>query len=307
MARRPRLFAPGLLYHVIVRGNQRRKTFLDDTDYHAYLERLARYRKRDGHTVHAYCLMPNHVHLLIESSKQPLAKFMQGLQQSYSQYFNLRHRKSGHVFQGRYKAIVCDKDEYLLQLIRYIHLNPVRAGMVKEPQQYSYSGHRAYLEGKATEVIDPRKVLGLLGGKGRYVMFVRDGMKDGHREEYYEVEDQRFLGSEDFGEKLQEEHEEPRAKKPRPLEKVIEELAAAVGIETNTLKSADRSWAVSKARIMIAYVLVRRRGYALSAVAGYFGRDAATVGTLVARLSERREEDDNTRRAIDRLNQKVRI
>jgi putative transposase len=80
MARRPRLFAPGLLYHVIVRGNQRRKTFLNDTDYGAYLERLGRYRRRYDYTIHAYCLMPNHVHLLVESSREPLAKFMQGLQ-----------------------------------------------------------------------------------------------------------------------------------------------------------------------------------------------------------------------------------
>jgi REP element-mobilizing transposase RayT len=114
MARRPRLFAPGLLYHVIVRGNQRRKTFLDESDFRGYLERLSRYRRKFGHTLHAYCFMPNHVHLLVESGHEPLAKFMQGLQQSYSQYFNLRHRKIGHVFQGRYKAIVCQKDEYLL-------------------------------------------------------------------------------------------------------------------------------------------------------------------------------------------------
>ena len=126
---------------------------------------------------------------------------MQGLQQSYSQYFNLHHRKSGHVFQGRYKAIVCDKDEYLLQLIRYIHLNPVRAGMVKEPEKYLYSGHRAYLQGK-TSVIDPRKVLSVMGGRARYRAFVSGGMKDGHREEYYEVSDQRFLGAEGFGKKL---------------------------------------------------------------------------------------------------------
>ena len=82
MARRPRLFAPGLLYHVIVRGNQRQKTFLDDQDYQVYLERLAKYREKYGYSVHAYCLMPNHVHLLLESSDQPLGKFMQGLQQS---------------------------------------------------------------------------------------------------------------------------------------------------------------------------------------------------------------------------------
>jgi REP element-mobilizing transposase RayT len=305
MARRPRLFAPGLLYHVIVRGNQRRKTFLSDADYQAYLDRLGRYRRKYGHTIHAYCLMPNHVHLLVESSHEPLAKFMQGLQQSYSQYFNLRHRKTGHVFQGRYKAIVCQQDEYLLQLIRYIHLNAVRAGMVKDPEQYLYSGHRAYLEGKATEVIDPRKVLGLMGGKARFRGFIGDGMKEGHKEEYYEVMDQRFLGAEGFGEKLQDEHEEPRAKKRRPLEKVVEELGDELGIGATELKSADRSWAVSKARTMIGYVLVRRQGYALGEVARYFARDGATVSKLIGRLAERIVEDEMLRREIDRLNKKV--
>ncbi len=305
MARRPRLFAPGLLYHVIVRGNQRRKTFFNDADYQAYLERLGRYRRKYGHTIHAYCLMPNHVHLLVESSHEPLAKFMQGLQQSYSQYFNLRHRKTGHVFQGRYKAIVCEQDEYLLQLIRYIHLNPVRAGMVKEPQQYLYSGHRAYLQGKATEAIDPRKVLGVLGGKARYRSFVRDGMKEGHKEEYYDVEDQRFLGAEGFGETLQDEHEEPGPKKRRALQNVVPELGNELGFDAQTLKSADRSWAVSKARTMIAYVLVRRQGYALGEVARHFARDAATVGTLIGRLAERTAEDERLRREIDKLNKKV--
>jgi REP element-mobilizing transposase RayT len=99
MARRPRLHAPGLLYHVIVRGNHRRKTFLDDRDYQAYLERLGPYRLRCGVRIYAYCLMPNHVHLLAEVSNAPLSKFMQGIQQSYTQYFNRRHRKSGHLFQ----------------------------------------------------------------------------------------------------------------------------------------------------------------------------------------------------------------
>jgi putative transposase len=307
MARRPRLFAPGLLYHVIVRGNQRRKTFLSEADYHAYLERLGRYRRKFGYTAHAFCLMPNHVHLLVESSQEPLAKFMQGLQQSYSQYFNLRHHQTGHVFQGRYKAIVCQKDEYLLQLIRYIHLNPVRAGMVKEPEQYVYSGHRAYLQGKATEVIDPRKVLGLMGGQARYRAFIRDGMKEGHKEEYYDVEDQRFLGAEGFGETLQAEHEEPRAKKRRTLNKVVEELGDEMAIDATELKSANRSWAVSKARTVIAYVLVRRQGYALGEVARYFARDSATLVTLIGRLAERLAEDEELRREIDRLSRKVRI
>ena len=114
MARRPRLFAPGILYHVIVRGNQRQKTFLNGRDYEAYLERLARYRRRFDVTVYAYCLMSNHVHLLVETGSELLTRFMQRLQQSYTQYFNRKHRKGGASFPGRYKAIICEKDESLL-------------------------------------------------------------------------------------------------------------------------------------------------------------------------------------------------
>jgi putative transposase len=241
MARRPRLFAPGLLYHVIVRGNQKRKAFLDGDDYQTYLERLGRYRRRYGYTIHAYCSMPNHIHLLLESSAQPLGKFMQGLQQSYSQYFNLRHRKVGHVFQGRYKAIVCQKDAYLLDLIRYIHLNPVRSGIVKDAERYRYSGARSYLDGKPTETIDPRKVLHLLGGKSGYRKFVRDGLGDGHREEYYELEDQRFLGAAGFGEKLQEEEIEPRPRKRKALDVVVKRLGKELKFDIAELVSADRA------------------------------------------------------------------
>jgi putative transposase len=303
MARRPRLFAAGVLYHVIVRGNQRQKTFTSDSDYQAYVERLVRYREKYGYVLHAYCLMPNHVHLLVESSEMPLAKFMQGLQQSYSQYFNVKHHKTGHLFEGRYKAIICQKDEYLLELIRYIHLNPVRAGMVKTPERYRYSGHHAYLQGKATETIDPAKVLSILGGKQGYRRFVHDGIGDGHKEEYYAVEDQRFLGVEGFGEKMLKK--EPggtrRPSSRRSVDTAARELAKLLKVEVPALRSPDRSWAVSKARTIAAYVLVRRLGYRPSEVAAYFGRDMATVATLLARLSDRMQRDEKQRRELDRL------
>ncbi|MEK6602437.1 MAG: transposase [Candidatus Binatota bacterium] len=305
MARRPRVFAPGLLYHVIVRGNQRQKAFLDDTDYQVYLERLARYRRKYNYTLYAYCLMPNHVHLLLESSNQPLAKFMQGLQQSYTQYFNLRHHKVGHLFQGRYKAIICQKDEYLLELVRYIHLNPVRARIVPKPEQYRYSGYRVYLEGKPTEVVDPTKVLKILGGKQAYRRFVLDGLGEGHKEEYYQVEDQRFLGTEGFGDKLQQEQEKgPKAASKGSLGVAVKELAEHLRIGVEVLRSPDRSWAVSKARTMIAYILVRRLGYGVGEVARYLGRDMATVGTLIGRLSERMQLDE---KLLQKLNKTTKI
>ena len=307
MARRPRLFAAGVLYHVIVRGNQRQKTFTAESDYQAYIERLARYRKKYDYVLHAYCLMPNHVHLLVESSEQPLAKFMQGLQQSYSQYFNLRHRKTGHVFEGRYKAILCQKDQYLLQLIRYIHLNPVRAGMVRSPERYRYSGDHAYLQGKATETIDPATVLSMLGGKQAYRRFVQDGLSEGHKEEYYAVEDQRFLGAQGFGAKLLKKEAGLSRKKRtrRSIETVARELAKLLKVDVQALRSPDRGWAISKARTIAAYVLVRRLGYRLSDVAAYFGRDMATLATLLARLSDRVQANDTARREIERLNEIV--
>jgi hypothetical protein len=131
-----------------------------------------------------------------------VSRFMQGLQQSYTQYFNRKHRKVGHLFQGRYKAIICKKDEYLLTLIRYIHLNPIRAKLVHKPDDYPYSGHREYCGARVREVVEPSRILDMLGGRAGYRKFIQEGIKDGHQEEYYDVIDQRFLGDERFAEKL---------------------------------------------------------------------------------------------------------
>jgi REP element-mobilizing transposase RayT len=301
VARRPRLFAPGVLYHVIVRGNQRRKTFLTEDDYQAYLEKLGRYRKRFGVIVYAYCLMPNHVHLLLETTSEPLSKFMQALQQSYTQHFNRAHRKVGHVFQGRYKAIVCDKDEYLLALVRYIHLNPVRAKIARKPEQYKHSGHGAYVQSGETAVIDPRPVLQMLGRRG-YQRFVLDGIDGGHKQEYYQVEDQRFLGAKGFGERITKEAERvsvPSAK--RSLSELIKGVANRLNIEPETLAGPDRGWAISRQRAVVGYLLVRRLGYRLTDVARYLGRDTATLSSLIFRFSERMKVEEKSKKEIDRL------
>ena len=302
MARRPRVFAPGLLYHVIVRGNQQQKTFLTDQDYQAYLERVSRYREKYGITLYAYCLMPNHVHLLLECSDKPLSKFMQGLQQSYTQYFNRAHRKVGHLFQGRYKAIVCEKDEYLLSLLRYIHLNPVRAGLVQRPDQYKYSGHGAYLSGSGKGLVEPSPVLAMLGGRRGYLKFVLNGMEEGHKEEFYRVEDQRFLGRECFGEKVRRQAEGQSAtRKKKPLGTVFNEVTRELEVAPEVLWGPDRTWEVCRKRALVAFILVRRLGYRLGAVAEYLHRDAANVSSLVSRLSERIHSEESLARSITRL------
>jgi REP element-mobilizing transposase RayT len=302
MARKPRLFAPGVLYHVIVRGNQRQKIFSKERDYQAYLEKLAQYWRRYGVTVYAYCLMPNHVHLLLECSDIPLAKFMQGLQQTYTQYYNRAYKKVGHLFQGRYKAILCQKDAYLLELVRYIHLNPVRSKLVSKAEGYIYSAERAYRAGKPSAIVDPGPVLKMIGGKAGYRRFIQEGLAEGHRGDYYEVEDQRFLGREEFGEGLRQEFEESaRPKKKRSLNDVVTAMAGVLKVSPAVLRVRNRARVVSRQRTAVAYVLVRRGEFSVKEVAEYFGRDSTTISSLLSRYEQQMQNRTELGRDVERL------
>ncbi len=145
MARKPRVEFSGALYHVICRGNQRQVIFRNDADRKYYLDSLERYRQWYGFKVYAYVLMSNHVHMLLETGGMPLSRIMQGLQLRYTGYFNRKYNKVGHLFQGRYKAILCDRDAYLLELVRYLHLNPQRMRSPMQAATYRWSSHGAYL------------------------------------------------------------------------------------------------------------------------------------------------------------------
>jgi REP element-mobilizing transposase RayT len=207
MARKSRVEFEGALYHVIVRGNQRQKIFRDERDRLSYLGRLEHYRKRYGFTLYAYVLMSNHVHLLLETGRVSLSKIMQGIQFSYTQLYNRRHGTVGHLFQGRYKAILCDRDQYLLELVRYIHLNPARMRSPIDPWKYRWSSHRGYVGEGTPAVVETEPVLGQLGrtvGQARraYLQFLQEGLESGHKEKYYQTTDQRFLGDEAFVEKV---------------------------------------------------------------------------------------------------------
>lgn len=143
MPRKPRLHYEGGFYHVIVRGNNKEYIFKNEYDKNMYLEKIAKYLgKYDGY-IFAYVVMDNHCHMLIEVSVIPLSKIMQLIQQTYTTWYNRKYKHSGHVFEQRYKSILCDKDEYLLSLVKYIHQNPVRAGI--SDLDYKYSSHMAYL------------------------------------------------------------------------------------------------------------------------------------------------------------------
>jgi putative transposase len=158
MPRQPRLDAPGLLQHVMARGIEGREIFKDDQDRSSFLERLAIVLEETQTQCYAWSLIPNHFHLLLRTSQTPLSKVMRRLMTGYAVTFNKRHKRSGHLFQNRYKSVVCEEDPYLLELIRYIHLNPLRAGLVndlRELDKYPWTGHSGILGRRKNPLILP--------------------------------------------------------------------------------------------------------------------------------------------------------
>ena len=144
MTRKRRVWYPGAIYHVMSRGNRKKNIFEDVEDYVRFLDIVQDAQEMYGFTVHAICLMTNHFHIEIETSEVALSRIMQRIKSLYAEDFNYRHHYSGHLFEGRYNACLILNDRYFLEVSRYIHLNPVKAGMVREPAAYEYSSYGAY-------------------------------------------------------------------------------------------------------------------------------------------------------------------
>jgi len=155
MTTKTRVLIDNAAYHIMVRGNQRQKIFLQENDYLRYLIYLKRYKNRFKAKVYSYCLMPNHVHLLLDpSDKLDLKRIMHGISMSYAKYFNHKYEKCGHLWQGRYKNYVIQKDEYLVNCATYIEMNPLKAGICQRPENYKWSSYGTRALGKYDGVLD---------------------------------------------------------------------------------------------------------------------------------------------------------
>jgi REP element-mobilizing transposase RayT len=203
MPRKPRIEIGGGLYHVITRGNNRRKIFRSRDDYLSFTNILQNQKAKLPFFLYAYCLMPNHVHLLIEMQDEPISRIMQRVLTAYSQYHNRKYKKIGHLFQGRYKSILCQTDRYLGELVRYIHLNPVRGRIVRKPEDFEFSGHRTYLGLDKAGLVDVEPVLRHFGPTRRraievYCQFVEASLDEKSQDNYYRAAEGRLLGSEEF-------------------------------------------------------------------------------------------------------------
>ena len=279
MGRKPRLHIEGGLYHIIARGNNRKEIFKDKDDYSAFIERLLGLKEKTSFKLFAYCLMPNHFHLLMEVKSINTSVIMQRLLTSYTKYYNKKYKKIGHLFQGRCKFIICEKDSYLLELVRYIHLNPYRARLVNKPSDWIWSGHKGYFEEKS-KIIDIKEVLGMLSdnfGQAvmKYAEFVRDGSQMGKRKDYYPKEKMPYIGSDRFIEDLTIRHEdlitnrlpEARIDLRSSLKGILDQVVKENNIQADAIVNGVRTGDVTRSRVLF----INR-----AAESGYKGKDIAS-------------------------------
>ena len=295
MVRKPRIHLSDGFYHVILRGNAGQPVFLADVDHYRFFLLLQEGTCRFGYRVHAFCCMTNHIHLVLQAGDIPLSGGMQNLSFRYTRWINWREQRTGHLFQGRYNAVLVDGDSYLLELVRYIHLNPVRAGMVDNPEEYPWSSHRAYLGKELLPWLTTEQVLEQFGKSSAtariaYKRFVWDGLGEAHRPEFCDGGvDSRLLGDVSFVDKCLS------GSRDKPLrvtvQEIIEKVCHVYSIDEASLKTSSQQRVVSEARAVVGW-LARELGCAtLTAVGKLVNRDVGSISSSVCRLSDRMRED----------------
>ena len=203
MARPLRIEFKGAFYHVTARGNERGKIYYANADYEKFKDYLKDGQEKYGYRLHCYVLMTNHYHLLIETPDGNISKVMHYINGSYTTHINRKRKRSGHLFQGRYKAILIDRDSYLLELSRYVHLNPVRARIVSRPEDYPYSSYVSYISRKKDDCVYHELILGMIskdmkGSRKKYGEFVEIGLENKIENPLMNVYGAAILGSKTF-------------------------------------------------------------------------------------------------------------
>lgn len=290
MPRKARIDAPGALHHIIIRGIEKRKIFEDNKDQNQFIKRLGDILAEAETPIYAWALLPNHVHLLLKTGLTPIATIMRRLLTGYAVYFNLRHRRHGHLFQNRYKSILCQEEPYFLELVRYIHLNPLRAKLVEDIRaldKYPYCGHSAVVEKVKRDWQHVDYVLGFFGkrksdARKAYRQFVKKGVLRGRRpeltggglirstggwaalsalrDEAVRVKgDERILGDTDFVEAVLKEANEQLERRYRlksekfSLERAAKRVAAVMDIPEELVWEKSRRPRVVEARDLLCY------------------------------------------------------
>jgi len=320
MPRRSRIDAPGALHHIIARGIAREKIFQDDRDRDDFLERLGTILEETRASCYAWALIPNHFHILLRTGPTPISTVMRRLLTGYAVSHNRRHRRQGHLFQNRYKSILCQEDPYLLELIRYIHLNPLRAKVVDDLaslDKYPYCGHSALLGKRKNGWQDTDYILSLFAetvslARRRYREFFQKGITQGRRPDLvggglirsvggwsaakalrklgaYQKGDERILGNGDFVENALAQAQENLERKYHlkakgfDFEKVVARVANLMGLSPSEVLASGRYRKTVEARSVVCFWAMRELGISQSHLAQKFGISQPAVSMAVTR------------------------
>jgi REP element-mobilizing transposase RayT len=323
MPRQARLDAPGTLHHVMVRGIERKNIVDDDKDRKDFVSRMGELSSETDTAIYAWALLKNHAHILLRSGAAGLPTFMRRFLTGYAVYYNRRHLRHGHLFQNRYKSIICEEEAYFKELVRYIHLNPLRAKLVRnmsELDRYPWCGH-AVLMGKVRKAWQDRDYVlrwfGKVEGRARkaYRRYVKEGIEEGRRPDLVggglirsmgswshvismrklgqkELSDERILGSGKFVDEVIKEAEKgiryqfKGRELSEKVEQYIKELCGEEGVNIKELRSGSRRPKVSKLRRHLACELVENYGAPLAEIARYVGVSTSAISKAIKAAHE---------------------
>ncbi|MHB9155088.1 MAG: REP-associated tyrosine transposase [Endomicrobiales bacterium] len=323
MPRHKRLEIPGAIYHVITRGIERRRIFCDDHDREEFLRRFSEGLSICGCKCYGWVLMPNHFHLLVQTGTKSLSDLMRKVLTGYALYFNRRHHRRGYLYQNRYKSILCQEEAYLLELVRYIHLNPLRANLVNSIQalnNYPWSGHSVIIGNHKREWQSTDEVLERFGEARRqaiekYENYIINAKEMGQREDLsggglrrsaggwegvmelrrnreYWRGDERILGDGDFVNKVLKISEEELVLKQKlkkagwDIHAVVKRVCELMGVKEDEIKRRSRGNNISKARSVIIYLSHKELGVKGKELSDYFGINKSSVSESIARGAE---------------------
>lgn len=320
MPRKARIDAPGSLHHIIARGIGRRKVFDDNEDRDFFIERLGKVVSDTETQCFAWALIPNHFHLLLKTGITPIATVMKRLLTGYAMHYNRRHKRYGHLFQNRYKSILCQEDSYLLELTRYVHLNPLRAKLVpdiKELNNHPYSGHSVLMGRVTAEWQNTKYILGLFGDKvsvarRRYLEFVKKGIAAGKRQDLtggglvrsvggwsalkslrksgaFQKGDERILGDGEFVEKVLFQAGEAFERKYRlkakgiDVGRIAERVTDIMGMAPEAVWASGKQPKIVQARSLLCYWATSELGISQVWLSRKLGLSQPAVSLSVSR------------------------
>lgn len=316
MARPLRLQYPGALYHITARGNERKSIYRTDEDRHVFIGLLVQAIERYQLILHAYVLMDNHYHLLLETTEANLSLAMRHLNGGYTSYFNRSHNRIGHLFQGRYKAILVEKESYLLELSRYIHLNPNRAKMKIKLEQYPWSSYQDYIGSRiAPAWLNREPVLKNINertdrAQTAYKKFVEEGIRKEVQRPWEHLRGQVVLGGEAFVHSIQarlkgkKDREVPSLRQlaERPSWEAIARKVEEAGAEWETLRTGNRS---NPKRAVMIYLGRERGGMSLKELGKRVGLKESSVSQTAGRVSRLRQENKAWDKALIKIEQSL--